>query len=505
MYSSPRHQDALAHLLFGAGQGGGGGFVQLTGEVGTGKTTLCRCLLEQLPENTHVALILNPRQTALELLETICEELKISTRGAKGSAKRLVDKLNSFLLATHAHGENTLVIIDEAQNLEPEALEQVRLLTNLETDTHKLLQIILLGQPELRDLLRRPDLRQLAQRITARYHLEPLDRLETAAYVEHRLGVAGRSAPLFTHGALTRLFKESGGVPRLINVIAERALLAAYGKGRQRIGKAIVTSAARETRASSAVPTNRWGWAAAGAAAATAAMAGLFWWQSSMQGPPVGADEVNRTALIQTAVPEVIASEPEEPEVAPASAPEEALLALLSVWNENAQAAEPKCDRRLSDNLHCLRVSGNWNKIRALGLPVILEVPALGEGHVVLTGLGNDEVEVLVDNQRFVLQRQRLDSYWLGHYRCIWRMPNYVPRVLKAGDRGPAVVWVKGQLAKLDGFPVDPEDPFYGPTLETAVEMFQQLQGLNADGVVGPETLMALSALSADAPQLGSI
>lgn len=505
MYSSPRHQDALAHLLFGAGQGGSGGFVQLTGEVGTGKTTLCRCLLEQLPDNTHVALILNPRQTALELLETICEELKISTRGAKGSAKRLVDKLNSFLLATHAHGENAIVIIDEAQNLEPEALEQVRLLTNLETDTHKLLQIILLGQPELRELLTRPDLRQLAQRITARYHLEPLDRWETAAYVEHRLSVAGRSSPLFTRGALTKLFKESGGVPRLINVIAERALLAAYGKGKQRIGKGIVARAARETRAGSTGAASRWGWAGAGAGAALATVAGLLWWQSTIQESHAEGAVLNMTQSAPLAGPEPAQVPSQEPDIAPASAQEDALIALLSVWNEKAGDLDPKCDRRLSDNLHCLRVSGNWNKIRALGLPVILEVPALGEGHVVLTGLGNDEVEVLVDNQRFVLRRQRLDSYWLGHYRCIWRMPNYVPRVLKAGDRGPAVVWVKSQLAKMEGFPIDPDDPFYGPSLQSAVEMFQQLQGLNADGVVGPETLMALSALSADAPQLGSI
>ena len=175
VFLSERHRDALAHLLFGIGQGGGGGFVQLTGEVGTGKTTLCRLLLEQLPENTRVALVLNPRLTPVELLETICEELHLDLEGRRGSLKALVDALNAYLLDAYAQGLRVVLIIDEAQNLSVDALEQVRLLTNLETPTQKLLQIVLLGQPELRAMLARDELRQLAQRITARYHLTPLD------------------------------------------------------------------------------------------------------------------------------------------------------------------------------------------------------------------------------------------------------------------------------------------------------------------------------------------
>ena len=195
VFLSERHRDALAHLLFGIGQGGGGGFVQLTGEVGTGKTTLSRLLLEQMPENTRVALVLNPRLSPVELLETICEELHLdighpdATR--RGSIKALTDALNAYLLEAYAQGLRVVLIIDEAQNLSVEALEQVRLLTNLETDTQKLLQIILLGQPELRDMLARADMRQLAQRITARYHLTPLDAAETATYLRHRYRVAG--------------------------------------------------------------------------------------------------------------------------------------------------------------------------------------------------------------------------------------------------------------------------------------------------------------------------
>src|SRR6478672_9436272 len=257
VYLSERHRDALAHLLFGIGQGGGGGFVQLTGEVGTGKTTLCRLLLEQLPqlENstpTRVALVLNPRQTPVELLETICEELHLDLttpdgRDRRGSAKALVDALNAYLLDAYAQGLRVVLVIDEAQDLSTEALEQVRLLTNLETPTQKLLQVVLLGQPELRTLLAREDLRQLAQRITARYHLTPLDADETAQYLRHRYNIAGGRRLPFNRRAIRRLHRHAGGVPRLINIIAERSLLAGYARDQGTLDPRTVDLAARET------------------------------------------------------------------------------------------------------------------------------------------------------------------------------------------------------------------------------------------------------------------
>ena len=223
LYLSVAHRDALAHLLYGVGQGGAGGFVQLTGEVGTGKTTLCRCLMEQVPEKTQVALILNPLVTAQELLATICEELGLEMSGIAHSNKAMVDALNHYLLEQHSQGRRVVVVIDEAQNLSPEALEQVRLLTNLETTKDKLLQMGLLGQPELRQLLQRKNLRQLSQRITARYHLAPLGQDESFAYVRHRMKVAGASRNPFGQSALRALYQHSGGVPRLINSIADRA------------------------------------------------------------------------------------------------------------------------------------------------------------------------------------------------------------------------------------------------------------------------------------------
>ena len=248
VFLSAAHRDALAHLLYGVGQGGAGGFVQLTGEVGTGKTTLCRCLLEQIPPDARVALVLNPLMTPRELLATICEELGIHTHGISGSNKALVDALNTYLLEQHAQGRRVVVVIDEAQNLSPEALEQVRLLTNLETTKDKLLQVVLLGQPELRQLLQRQNLRQLAQRITARYHLAPLSREETRDYVRHRMKVAGAPRNPFRRSALRALYQRSGGVPRLINIIADRALAAAYAAERGTVTGRMVNTAAQEVQ-----------------------------------------------------------------------------------------------------------------------------------------------------------------------------------------------------------------------------------------------------------------
>lgn len=246
VYLSERHRDALAHLMYGIGQGGSGGFVQLTGEVGTGKTTLCRLALEQLPDNVRVALVLNPKQTPLELLETICEELHIEGANKRRSQKTQIDALNAYLLDAYGKGLRVVLIIDEAQELSRELLEQVRLLTNLETNTQKLLQIVLLGQPELRHMLAKPALRQLAQRITARFHLDPLKPQDTGEYLRHRIAVAGGSAFPFEDAAVRRLHSLSGGVPRLLNVLGERALLAGYVHGKPRVDGTLVELAAAE-------------------------------------------------------------------------------------------------------------------------------------------------------------------------------------------------------------------------------------------------------------------
>ena len=283
LYMSGRHAEALAHLLYGINESGG--FVQLTGEVGTGKTTVVRTLLSRMPAHADVALILNPRVTPTEFLQSICEELGVPISDAeRRSLKRLVDALNRRLLSAHAAGRRVVLIVDEAQNLSPEVLEHVRLLTNLETPTQKLLQILLIGQPELRTLLDLPELRQLAQRVTGRYHLEPLTGAETRHYVRHRMRVAGATSEIFTAGALREVHRISGGIPRVINVCCDRALLGAYASEARKLNARLVRRAAGEVYGRRFAPA--WlGWIAAAVAALGVATALVGGWQAWRGGP----------------------------------------------------------------------------------------------------------------------------------------------------------------------------------------------------------------------------
>lgn len=244
LYMSDRHREALAHLIYG--MKADSGFVLLTGEVGTGKTTVCRCLLGQIPENSEIAFILNPKLSVIELLATICDELEISYPAGHSSVKIFIDRINNYLLDAHGQGKQTVLIIDEAQNLSVDVLEQIRLLTNLETDKRKLLQVIMLGQPELNLMLERSELRQLAQRVTARYHLEPLSRDEIEGYLSHRLAVAGVERPLFPVKTINKLYRLTGGVPRIINLLCDRALLGAYVKGENIVSPTLLAEAGNE-------------------------------------------------------------------------------------------------------------------------------------------------------------------------------------------------------------------------------------------------------------------
>jgi general secretion pathway protein A len=303
LFLSERHAEALAHLLYGIEDAGG--FVQLTGEVGTGKTTTVRSLLAQVPDHADVALVLNPRVTPLEFLLAIVDELHVPhSDSMRGSPKALVDCLNIYLLDAHAHGRRVVVIVDEAQQLPTDTLEQVRLLTNLETETRKLLQIILVGQPELRDLLARNDLRQLAQRITGRYHLDPLTEPETAAYVRHRLKVAGSTSEVFSSGALKELHRLAGGIPRVINVLADRALLGAFTIEQHRVSAKLVRDAANEVFGRTIAPS--WmRWAAIGATAVGAmALLATAW---VLVAPRLGFGGATRDAA-STAAPAIAAN-----------------------------------------------------------------------------------------------------------------------------------------------------------------------------------------------------
>ena len=513
VFLSERHRDALAHLLFGIGQGGGGGFVQLTGEVGTGKTTLSRLLLEQLPENTRVALVLNPRLSPVELLETIGEELHLPLDGRRGSTKALVDALTTHLLEAYAQGLRVVVVIDEAQNLSVEALEQVRLLTNLETPTQKLLQVILLGQPELRALLGRDDLRQLAQRITARFHLTPLDADETEAYLRHRWAVAGGRTFPFTRLAVKRLQAHSGGVPRLLNIIAERALLAGYANDSRQIGERWVDQAAREALAPrlSRLPKPS---LAMAVAALLLAVAIVFAWRTT--GTPVPAAAIATDAVATTkpaAVPPPVETVPYLPTDALEQrirlAGESALPAwreLLGLWTVRAQettvAQASACAPVLAPGLFCLRGRASLDKLVALGRPVLLRLQS-GEGDAwaVLLGADGLHARLWLGGGRFDTDRVGLERHWRGDYEALWRGPDFLQPVPAANETGPAVAWIHARLRERAGLAAT-DAAVFDDSSRAAVKRLQLAHGLVADGVVGPETLMALASRDDTGPRL---
>ena len=518
VYLSERHRDALAHLLFGIGQGGGGGFVQLTGEVGTGKTTLSRLLLEQLPENTRVALVLNPRQTPVELLETICEELHLDLAGRRGSTKALVDALNAFLLDAYARGLRVVLIIDEAQNLSVDALEQVRLLTNLETDTQKLLQIILLGQPELRDILARPDLRQLAQRITARFHLTPLDAAETATYLRHRYRVAGGLHLPFEPAAIRRIHAHSGGVPRLINVIAERALLGGYAHDDTRIDARTIDRAAKEALAPRARSwRRRWLLPAGVGAAALVLIAGVYAWRA----PTTKATDRSQDAPVAVAtasaagasIPDAHAKKARTQaldatalaaridDAAPASPL--AWKQLLELWklpsDDVSIGIASQCPFAISTDAYCLRARGPLDRLVAQDRPALLHLRnGTREARALLLGADARNVRLSLDGRALEVDRLALSHHWSGEYTTLWRGPDGL--VLPLADNSPSMAWVRSHLTTRY-LPVDAVAAL-DADLRAAVQRFQGDSGLASDGVIGPETLMALASRDEGGPRL---
>ncbi|HEV8397036.1 MAG TPA: AAA family ATPase, partial [Vicinamibacterales bacterium] len=385
LFLSDGHREALAHLLYGLGEGGG--FVVLTGEVGTGKTTVCRALLDQLPSEVDVAMIFNPRLTGVELLATVCDELHVGYPSGATSLKVLVDALSRALLDAHARGRRTVLIIDEAQNLGMDVLEELRLLTNLETTRHKLLQVILIGQPELGDLLQRPQLRQLAQRVTARYHLRPFTLGETREYVRHRLDVAGGREAIFTERALRVVHRRAAGVPRLINSVCDRALLGAFAKGKTRVTAVVARRAAGEVLGHAA-RGRRWIPVAsvavvllavtAGATALGAARLGRLagdWAMGMRLASPVtapGAATVTPVVMAPSAPPP-----PPRPslavilaDAAGATSKQTAFATLFAQWDVDYRHRPGAlgCDFGRQVGLRCVFRAGTWNVLRRLDL-----------------------------------------------------------------------------------------------------------------------------------------
>lgn len=560
LYMSQQHNEALAHLIYGVGRDGG--FVLLTGEVGTGKTTVCRCFLEQVPEGTDVAFILNPKLEVEELLATLCDELSIPYIDDSVSIKNYVDCISNFLIEQHGEGRHTVLIIDEAQNLRSDVLEQIRLLTNLETHEKKLLQIVLLGQPELQMMFQQPELRQLSQRVTARFHLTALRPEEVAPYVYHRLAIAGAIDPrsIFSEPVLQRLHQISGGIPRIINLICDRAMLGAYARETRVVDMATLTGAANEVlgqRFSSPSETLNQSWMpfAVGAAIAgvVALCLGALWFvfvrpatlpaetvssanieaeavtpamQGSLIEAPSPVQPPPPLAVMAPVQPMAEAVEMVEPE--PEPEPEQlgfsdafalssnmneadAYADLFDAWGEqyNAQTDGSACQYAEGLGLSCLNRMGSLGSIRHYGLPVMLKLfDDRGEQRfVVMRGLSDKSASLYLGGQTQTVSLENLDQYWRGHYYLLWKKPSTYHGPMHPGTIAPLSKWVALQLDILEQKP----EPALGRSsyegeLVERVKEFQRRVGEIDDGVVGTGTLIQLSRrIDQSVPLLSSV
>ncbi len=535
LFMSERHREALAHLLYGVR--GGGGFVVLTGEIGAGKTTVCRCFLEQIPKRCNVAYIFNPKLTVDELLKTVCAEFRIPhphLGAGVASVKDYVDALNEYLLRTHAVGQDNVLIIDEAQNLSADVLEQLRLLTNLETNERKLLQIVLIGQPELRAMLARPELQQLAQRVIARYHLEALQEREVGQYVRHRLAVAGLTQTMpFDRPAMQRVYRYSRGVPRRINLLCDRALLGAYANGRTTVdartvdvaasevldrgdfarrrrsryervallalgmalGAAVVAAAALWLDRSEPGTTPAAVAAAAGAPAAVAAM------------PSNDAEAASARTVGDAAVTLAAASAFDLPTgfASLVDAEQASWRELARAWNVEVGDADP-CAAARKHNVHCYESSSSTlAQIRQLDRPGVL---TLRDGYnraayAMLSGLTNDAATLRIDGVARTVPLVALADYWRGEFATLWRAPPAYSGNIVDSRSGRTAYWLALQLATARGDARPIGERFDDATLKGWIHAFQLTQGLPSDGIAGPLTLMRLNrVIGVDEPRL---
>ncbi|TFY98547.1 AAA family ATPase [Ramlibacter rhizophilus] len=542
LYMSERHREALAHLLYGLSCGGG--FVLLTGEIGTGKTTVCRCFLEQVPPHCNLAYIFNPKLTVVELLQSICDEFRVPVTprpGVPPTVKDYVDPLNAFLLQAHAQGRNNVLIIDEAQNLSADVLEQLRLLTNLETASRKLLQVVLIGQPELRDMLARPELEQLAQRVVARYHLQPLDEEETALYVQHRLQVAGleRAVP-FDRRAIRRIHRHARGVPRRINLLCDRAMLGAYAHTRGSIGADTVDQAAREVfgarevrRAGPALAL----WALGGLAALGAAYwAGTGAWRelplerwrtallpAAVASPtaepaaaPVNAKVVEREAAAVTAKaperetatrPIAAVAKADPPAAAPAllRSEEAAWRELALRWNAPPPADRPACAALADQGLRCFSGTAPLPLIRRLDRPGVITLDAGSDqpSYALLVSLGRDTATLRAGGSEQTVTLKALSARWNGDFATVWRTPvAYTGTEDDLRRDSETLAWAATQLAR--GKVQERDEIIRSPaTLRSRLRRFQADQGLPVSGMLTPWTYMQLNRVArVDEPRL---
>ncbi|MCD6388278.1 MAG: AAA family ATPase [Desulfobulbaceae bacterium] len=557
LFMSERHKEALAHLLYGIRRESG--FVLLTGEVGTGKTTICRCLLEQVPDDTDIAFIYNPKLTVEELLATICEEFGINIQGKLNSIKVFVDHINSFLLRSHAKGRKAVLIIDEAQNLSVDVLEQIRLLTNLETNERKLLQIIMLGQPELKEMLQRSELRQLAQRITARYHLEPLAEREVGAYVAHRLTMVGGRSKIFPASTIKLLYQLSKGIPRLINIICDRALLGAYVQDQDQVTTSILKKAAREVFGDDGQQQNRkmsyWSIAALFLFFSGSILAAVYYYQKPqkeaffVQESVTQADAVEKVEPI-TPIDHLNTIDPAEArkkvvmveQVAQPTADEVEIQKEMDGTDINIETQEISqlkwpgdkvfeesndmaytalfaswavpyipgsgsvCAFAESYSLRCLDLQGSFDSLVALNRPAVLTLyDENGECFfATLTAFHGQTATLVIGSESKIVTIEDIGSRWFGEYTLLWAKPAKYTSAIKPGNITENVDWLDKKLALIQGRPPGSRDSMiFDDALASQVKQFQFSRNLVPDGIVGPQTIIHLnSACGNDVPKL---
>ena len=531
LYMTEQHREALAHLVYGLNSEGG--CILLTGEVGTGKTTVCRCLLEQIPEHTHIALVVNPKVTAIELLESICDELHIEYPPGNNTIKTYIDRINDFLIEANARNEKTVLIIDEAQNLDNTVLEQLRLLTNLETNQRKLLQIIILGQPELLDILARQDMRQLAQRITARFHLNALSRSDVKAYINHRLAIAGQNAQLFPEPTISQLYRLSKGIPRLLNVLCDRSLLGTYVQNKTIVDTKTLSTAANEVFGELKHVQNKskLGNALRLAAitsviAITITLTVVLLNNSAVETPSdkvINAssiteeekvskepDEIQATDNRLDTLPSTIVTAPVTITNEAASDPvrefiltamnqnrEAAFSILLMRWQPNytSKANSPVCNDP-EHGLSCLNHRGNLNSLRKLNRPVVLKLYN-DDGKIaytVLSHLDKNQATLNTGQDNLEIDIALLEKYWYGEFSLLWQPPPFYQQAILPGSNATVVQWLGQQLTRLYGHGKTPTIySTYSEDLVAQLTRFQQSKGLIADGIAGPLTLIHLN------------
>jgi general secretion pathway protein A len=504
IFLSKNHKEAFAHLLYGIDNHAG--FIELTGEVGTGKTTVLRTMLNQLDSDSYrTALIFNPSLSALELLQNINHEYGIPSDDTVNS--RLLDSLNQFLLRENAAGRTVVLVIDEAQNLEPQVLEQIRLISNLETERDKLIQIVLVGQPELREKLRRSELRQLSQRIMVRYHLCPMDYDDTVEYIEHRLEVAGgRRLDIFTPGALKQVFRYSGGLPRLINVVCDRVLLVAYTKGTREITARMMAEAIADVKKEvSSFPARRIALYAGMAAVAMLAFFGLF---TLMRGLPGmgGKSAPGRDALTEKrdaqlaetasshAIRDVLTKQTEGESVVAAFNSLARSWGVPPIAPGKDSALVSLEDLAARSGLRISRFTGNLGALLRMDYPAILEMTLPGGGKRYLALLGTQDGKLLLAPQtpgRSSVSNAEVESIWSGRSYLLWKNTLNIPPVTKTGTSGESIRTLKKMLRGA-GVYQGPVNEVFDDAAVAAVRRFQAANGLEPDGMVGNQTLLLL-------------